>query len=60
MARRQGKEEMGKRAIVPAGGHIGTQHSIEGFGVAVGIDEELLKAGPEVRLRFLNELLSFY
>jgi organic hydroperoxide reductase OsmC/OhrA len=52
MARRLGKEEMGKKAIVHTSVHIGTPENIEGFGLAVdikveGVDEQLLKAAHE-------------
>ena len=55
MAKRQGKEEMGKKAVVHTSVHIGTPDNIPGFGLAVdikveGVDEELLKAGHEVCL----------
>lgn len=55
MAKRQGKEDMGKKAVVHANVHIGTPENLEGFGLAVdikveGVDEELLKAGHEVCL----------
>ena len=54
MAKRLGKEEMGKNAVVHTSVHIGTPDSMPGFGLAVdikveGVDEELLKAGHEVR-----------
>ena len=45
---------MAKKAVVHTSVHLGTPESIGGFGIAVdikveGIDEELLKAGHEVR-----------
>ena len=53
MAKRMGKEEMGKKAVVHTSVHIGTPEDKEGFGLAVdikveGVDEELLNAGHEV------------
>lgn len=55
MAKRLGKEEMGKKAVVHTSVHIGTPDNLPGFGLAVdikveGVDEELLKAGHEVCL----------
>ena len=55
MAKPLGKEAMAKKAVVHASVHIGTPKNLEGFGISVdikveGIDEELLKAGHEVRL----------
>ena len=55
MAKRMGKEEMGKKAVVHTSVHIGTPENIEGFSLAVdikveGVDEELLQAGHEVCL----------
>jgi hypothetical protein len=54
VAKRLGKEEMGKKAVVHTSVHIGEPDSLPGFGLAVdikveGVDEELLKAGHEVR-----------
>lgn len=53
MAKRLGKEEMGKNAVVHTSVHIGAPDNMPGFGLAVdikveGVDEELLKAGHEV------------
>lgn len=61
MAKRLGKEEMGKKAVVHTSVHIGTPDNIPGFGLAVdikveGVDEELLKAGHEVCLDSYDEL----
>jgi hypothetical protein len=58
MAKRFGKEEMGKKAIVHTSVHIGTPENIEGFGLAVdikveGVDEQVLKAAHEVCFRFM-------
>ena len=55
MAKLQGKETMGKKAIVHASVHIGTADKKEGFSLAVdikveGVDEELLHAAHEVCL----------
>ena len=64
MAKRQGKEDMGKKAVVHANVHIGTPENLEGFGLAVdikveGVDEELLKAGHEVCFKFIM-ICRFY
>ena len=53
MAKLQGKEKMGKKAVVHTSVHIGTPENLEGFGLAVdvkveGVDEELLNAAHEV------------
>jgi Ohr subfamily peroxiredoxin len=52
MAKKQGKEAMGKEAVVHTSVHIGSPDNISGFGLAVdikveGVDEEILKAGHE-------------
>lgn len=54
MAGRMGRPESAKDAVVRASVHIGEPNEMSGFGLAVdikveGIDEELLKAGHEVR-----------
>lgn len=54
LAKRMGKEEMGKKAVVHTSVHIGEPENMQGFALAVdikveGVDEELLKAGHEVR-----------
>ena len=53
MAKRLGKDEMGKKAVVHASVHIGEPDQFQGLGLAVdikveGVDEEVLKAGHEV------------
>ena len=54
MAKLQGKEQIGKKAVVHTSVHIGTPENLEeGFGLAVdirveGVDEELLNAAHEV------------
>ncbi|KAF8161985.1 OsmC/Ohr family [Pholiota molesta] len=52
VAKKQGKEEMAKKAVVNLSVHLGEPTELKGFGLAVdikveGIDEELLKAGHE-------------
>jgi organic hydroperoxide reductase OsmC/OhrA len=53
-ARQSGKKEMASKAVVHASVHIGEPNDIGGFGLAVdlkveGVDDEVLKAGHEVR-----------
>ncbi|KAF8971262.1 OsmC/Ohr family, partial [Flammula alnicola] len=52
MARKLGKEEMGKNAVVRTSVHLGQPTDLPGFGLSVdikveGVDEELLKAGHD-------------
>jgi len=53
MARKLGKEDMAKEAVVRASVHIGTPDDLPGFGLAVdlkveGVDQELLDAAHGV------------
>jgi len=53
MARKLGKEDMAKEAVVRASVHIGTPDEMPGFGLAVdlkvdGVDQELLDAAHAV------------
>jgi len=57
-AKRLGKSEMAKNAVVRASVHIGQTAELDGFGLAVdikveGVDEEIVKAGHEVGSFFL-------
>ena len=54
VARKQGKSEMAKNAEVHTSVNIGEPNELPGFGLSVdikvyGVDDELLKAGHEVR-----------
>jgi hypothetical protein len=63
VAKNLGKSDMAKDAVVHTSVHIGPAAEMKGFGLAVdikveGIDEELLKAGHEVR--YLYALADFF
>jgi hypothetical protein len=54
MAGKLGKKDMAKNAVVHASVHIGQTEELDGLGIAVdmkveGVDDEVLKAGHEVR-----------
>ena len=55
VAGKLGKSEMAKNAVVHTQVHVGEPKEMEGFGLEVdiqveGADEELIKAGHEVRI----------
>ena len=65
MARKLGKEEMAKGAVVRASVHIGTPNDLPGFELAVdlkvdGVDQELLDAAHEVSAYMPRSFFEFF